>query len=124
MPQNLGEGKSVLTVSPCGLDQILSTFGDIFQYVLPDHSLDPRWQTEFLSRITLPFPLPLSWDKSRTVTQMTCHKLMAAFSPMYSDAFKSPGCEKKSSPSADASPSAPSAPEPSSLPTHGESQLI
>ena len=62
---------------PHGLDQICSTFGDIFQYVLPNHSLDPRWQTEFLTRITLPFPLLLSWDKSRTVTQMTCHKLMA-----------------------------------------------
>lgn len=61
---------------PHGLDQIRSTFGDIFQYIRPDHSLDPRWQTEFLSRITLPFPLTLSWDKSRTVTQMTCHKLM------------------------------------------------
>ena len=78
MSQNLGEGKSVLTVSPRGLDQILSTFGDIFKYVLPDHSLDPRWQAEFLTRITLPFPLTLSWDKSRTVTQMTCHKLLGA----------------------------------------------
>jgi hypothetical protein len=76
MSQNLGEGKSVLTVSPCGLDQIRATFGDIFQYVLPDHTLDPRWQAEFLTRIKLPFPLTLSWDKSRTVAQMTCHKLL------------------------------------------------
>jgi D-alanyl-D-alanine carboxypeptidase len=63
--------------SPHGLDQIRTTFGDIFKYILPDHTLDPRWQAEFLTRIALPFPLPLSWDKSRTVTQMTCHKLMS-----------------------------------------------
>jgi hypothetical protein len=51
---------------------------------LPDHSLDPRWQTEFLTRITLPFPLTLSWDKSRSVTVMTCHKLMAG---IFADVF-------------------------------------
>jgi hypothetical protein len=68
---------TALLAGPHGLDQIRATFGDIFQYVLPDHTLDPRWQTEFLSRITLPFPLTLSWDKSRTVTQMTCHKLLS-----------------------------------------------
>jgi len=84
MPQNLGEGKSVLTVSPCGLDQILSTFGDIFQYVLPDHTPDLRWHTDFLARIALPFVLPLSWDKSRTVTQMTCHNSMAG---LFTDVF-------------------------------------
>jgi hypothetical protein len=69
---------------PHGLNQICSTFGDIFQFIQPDHSLDPRWQTEFLTLITLPFPLPLSWDKSQTVTQMTCHKLMDG---IYTDVF-------------------------------------
>jgi hypothetical protein len=62
MPQNLDEGKSVLTVSPHGFDQIRTPFGDIFEYVLPDHTLDPRWQTDFLVRAALPFPLQLSWD--------------------------------------------------------------
>jgi len=69
---------------PHGLKQICSTFGDIFQYILPDHCLDPRWQTEFLTRIALPFPLALSWDKSRSVTQMTCHKLMTG---IFTDVF-------------------------------------
>jgi hypothetical protein len=68
---------TALLACPHGLDQIRSTFGDIFQYILPDHTLDPRWQADFLVRIALPFALPLSWDKSRTVTVMTCHKLMA-----------------------------------------------
>jgi hypothetical protein len=54
----------VLLVCPHGLDQIRSTFGDIFKYVLPDHTLDPRWQADFLTLVALPFPLPLSWDMS------------------------------------------------------------
>jgi hypothetical protein len=69
---------------PRGLDQIRATFGDIFKYVLPDHTLDPRWQTDFLTLVALPFPLPLSWDKSRTVSEMTCHKLMAS---IFADVF-------------------------------------
>ena len=80
---------------PRGLDQICSTFGDIFQYILPDHSLDTRWQPEFLTRIALPFPVPLSWDKSRSVTQMTCHKLMA---DIFADVFaqlQSAGLQEK-----------------------------
>ncbi len=70
-------GPTAPLACPHGLNQICSTFGDIFQYILPDHSLDPRWQTEFLTKIALPFPLALSWDKSRTVTEMACHKLLA-----------------------------------------------
>jgi hypothetical protein len=70
---------------PHGLDQIRTTFGDIFQYVIPDHTLDPRWQADFLARIPLPFALPRSWDKSRTVRQMTCHKLMAS---IFTDVFE------------------------------------
>ena len=48
MSQILGEGQSVFIVSPHGLDQIRATFGDIFAYFHPDHTLDPRWQTDFL----------------------------------------------------------------------------
>jgi D-alanyl-D-alanine carboxypeptidase len=75
---------TALLARPNGLDQIRATFGDIFKYVLSDHSLDPRWQTDFLVRIALPFPLPLSWDKSRAVTQMTCHRLISG---IFTDVF-------------------------------------
>ena len=50
---------------PHGLDQIIATFGDIFAYIIADHTLDPRWQSEFLDRIALPFPMTLSWDHSQ-----------------------------------------------------------
>ncbi len=64
-------------ILPHGLDQIPATFGDIFDYIGPDHTLNPRWQNEFLQRIALPFPLTLAWDKSRRVNQITCHKRLA-----------------------------------------------
>ncbi len=86
---------TALLACPHGLDQIRATFGDIFQYVLPDHTLDPRWQTDSLVRAALPFPLPLSWDKSRTVTQMTCHKFVAG---IFTDVFghlQSAGLQEK-----------------------------
>ena len=78
----LGGGGSVFTpaatllVPPNGLEQILTTFGDIYDYVRKDGSLDPRWQADFLARAMLPFPLKLSWDLATSVTQMTCHKLL------------------------------------------------
>lgn len=81
MSQALGERTRVLA-PPHGLDQIRATFGDIFQYILSDHTVDPRWQSQFLTRIEMPFQLSLSWDKSRAVTQMTCHRLIA---PVFAD---------------------------------------
>ncbi len=69
---------------PRGLDQILATFGDIFEYIRPDHTLDPRWQVDHLTTIPLPLSMPLSWDRSRQVTRMTCHQLLA---PVFSACF-------------------------------------
>ncbi len=86
MAQNnvLGEGGVVsapLPVvgleAPHGLEQIVATFGDIYEYIREDRSLDPKWQADFLTRITLPFPLKLSWDLNSSVSQITCHKKLA-----------------------------------------------
>jgi hypothetical protein len=74
-----------LLTAPHGLDQIRAVFGDPFTYLRPDHSLDPSWQTEHLITITLPFPATLSWDHSRQVTRMTCHKLMQ---PIFINCFQ------------------------------------
>ncbi len=95
MPQNLDEGKSVLTVSPHGLDQILATYGDIFTYVHPDKTLDPRWQTDFLQRISLPFPVKLSWDPARTVSQITCHKRIGSIFAEVFGRIQSAGLEEQ-----------------------------
>ena len=73
-PQNANEIESLLV--PHGLAEIIATFGDIYKYVTPDGELDPRWQTDFLARIQLPFPLRLAWDVSQTINRMTCHRRM------------------------------------------------
>jgi D-alanyl-D-alanine carboxypeptidase len=61
-------------VPPHGHDEIIATFGDIHAYVAADGQLEARWQADFMARVGLPFSLRLSWDASRTTTQMTCHR--------------------------------------------------
>lgn len=75
---------SVSIAPPHGLEQIIATFGDIFAYVRADHTLDPQWQMDQLATIALPFPLTLSWDHSRVVERMTCHKkLVSVFEKVF-----------------------------------------
>jgi hypothetical protein len=62
--------------APKGLEQIAATFGDVRKYILHDGTLDPRWQSESLASVTLPFPLILSFDESKTITHFSCHKLL------------------------------------------------
>jgi len=62
--------------APHGLDEIVAAFGDVREYITADGRLEGRWQTDFLERVSLPFPLRLAWDSSRTVNQMTCHRRM------------------------------------------------
>jgi hypothetical protein len=62
---------------PHGLDQVVATFGDIFDYIREDHTLDPKWQADFLTTVPLPFALTLSWDGSRQVQRISCHRLLA-----------------------------------------------
>jgi D-alanyl-D-alanine carboxypeptidase len=81
----LSEHNLVPIVPPHGLDQIVSTFGDIFGYIRKDHTLDPRWQTEQLATLSLPFPIVLSWDRSRHVERITCHKLLK---PTFEEVFQ------------------------------------
>ncbi len=64
-------------VAPHGLNEIIASFGDIREYVGADGQLEARWQVDFLERVSLPFSLRLSWDPSRTITRMTCHRRMA-----------------------------------------------
>lgn len=80
MSQSMGAGAASsvgVLVPPHGLDELIATFGDIFDYIREDHTLDPRWQAEQLTTILLPFPLALSWDHSRAVQRISCHKLLA-----------------------------------------------
>jgi hypothetical protein len=69
---------------PDGIEQIVSTFGDIFAYINEDHTLNPAWQADHLVAVPIPFALALSWDHSRHVQRVTCHKLLQ---PVFEKAF-------------------------------------
>jgi hypothetical protein len=81
MAQNSGAGgivsPSPRLTPPAGLEQIVATFGGIYQYIRPDGGFDVHWREDFLVVVNLPFPLRLSWDHARTVSRMTCHHKMA-----------------------------------------------
>jgi hypothetical protein len=62
---------------PNGINEIIQTFGNLKEYISRSGELSPRWNTDQLTTIRLPFPIKLSWDFSKTVTQLTCHKKLA-----------------------------------------------
>jgi hypothetical protein len=35
--------------------------------------LDPRWEAETLTRAPLPFPIPFSWEPTKSVSRLQCH---------------------------------------------------
>jgi hypothetical protein len=74
MAQNSGAGgivsPSPRLTPPAGLEQIVATFGGIYQYIRPDGGFDVHWREDFLVVVNLPFPLRLSWDHARTVSRM------------------------------------------------------
>jgi hypothetical protein len=73
----VGPEKTLLLAAPHGLEEIVATFGDIYDYIRPGGQLDPRWQADHLASVELPFSLPPAWDPSKSINRMTCHKRMA-----------------------------------------------
>ena len=66
---------------PHGLNAVLAEFGDIYARLREDGTLDPRWETEQLGRAPLPFPISLSWDMSKQVRNVYCHKKLVPILP-------------------------------------------
>ncbi len=62
---------------PRGLSGIIQTFGNIWDYARDDATADPKWEARFMARATLPFPIPLDWDPSKSANGIRCHKLIA-----------------------------------------------
>ena len=62
---------------PNGLEEVLATFGDINKFIAADGSITSAWESQFITRVPLPFPIPLSWNLSAQATQIRCHKLLA-----------------------------------------------
>jgi hypothetical protein len=95
MPNLSGEASPVALTPPRGLDAICATFGDIFGYIAKDHTLDAAWQSDFLLRIAMPFPLIISWDHSQSVTAINCHRLLASAFTNVFDRIQSGGLQNK-----------------------------
>ncbi|MGH7791446.1 MAG: M15 family metallopeptidase [Thermodesulfobacteriota bacterium] len=79
-PDGSSDNKTSLA-TPNGLEEILSTFGNIFQFMTDDGRLDPHWESKHLGRAPLPFPMALSWDLSQGVTKLYCHKKLVEIFP-------------------------------------------
>lgn len=69
---------------PHGFQAVRDTFGDLLAYVRDDGTLDPKWESERLAKVRLPFAMPLSWDTSQSATSIRCHKLLA---PLFAEVF-------------------------------------
>lgn len=65
--------------------QVRAAFGDPAHYMLPDGSVDGAWQTAILGTVYLPAPLPLSWDRSHTVSRLQVHRRLV---PVFTAVFK------------------------------------
>jgi len=77
-PQPANEAAVVAGITaPRGQKEIVSTFGGIYGYIRPGGSLDPRWQEALFGCRRDSLPFRLSWDHSKSVSRITCHKLMA-----------------------------------------------
>ena len=69
---------------PHGLQGIIASFGDLYDYIRDDGTLDPHWENQNMLLAPLPFPIPLDWDPGKTVTRIRCHKLLV---PLYQAVF-------------------------------------
>jgi hypothetical protein len=62
---------------PHGIQQVVEMFGNIYDYFDEDGCFDEHaWSREMLSMVQLPFPVALSWDLSRQIRRVRCHKKM------------------------------------------------
>lgn len=71
--------------TPHGFQAVCDTFGDLRKFIRDDGSLDPKWEAQRIARAALPFPIPLAWDTSKSVTGIRCHKLIA---PLLEEVFR------------------------------------
>ena len=63
---------------PQGYQQVLDMFGNIYEYIDDDGCFDENaWSTDMLTMAQLPFPVALSWDHSRQICRVRCHKKLA-----------------------------------------------
>lgn len=82
-------------IVPNGLEGILATFGNIYQFIREDGRLNPHWESGHFGRAPLPFPIPISWDPSQSVTKLYCHKKLIEIFPEVFAKIESKGLKSK-----------------------------
>ncbi|HET9404810.1 MAG TPA: LysM peptidoglycan-binding domain-containing protein [Burkholderiales bacterium] len=70
---------------PAGLKGVLAAFGNIFDFIRDDGTVDPRWETQTVTRVALHFSIPLDWDPTKLATGIRCHRLLA---PLFTEVFR------------------------------------
>jgi len=84
LPKSSGPTNAETLTPPNGLDAILATFGNIYDYLRDDGTLKPEWEAEFLTRAPLPFAIPFSVDRSTVIARLYCHlKLRDVFPAVF-----------------------------------------
>jgi D-alanyl-D-alanine carboxypeptidase len=63
--------------APHGLQAIIDTFGNIWDYVADGDRPDPQWETQFMVSAKMPFAMPLDWAPQQSTSSIRCHKLIA-----------------------------------------------
>lgn len=64
--------------------EVLAYFGDPSGYIKSDGSVSEAWPDRILTAIALPQPLRTSWDQTKRITHLRCHRRIA---PMLEGAF-------------------------------------
>jgi hypothetical protein len=70
---------------PAGLQGVLDAFGDIYDFIRDDGTIDPRWEAHNIARVDLPFAIPLDWDPAKSARGIRCHRLLA---PLFAEVFR------------------------------------
>ena len=70
---------------PNGKSGIIEVFGNPYEWIRPDGSIDPTWELRNMSAIPISVSMPLSWDKTKIVSSIYGHKLMA---PIFKKVFQ------------------------------------
>ncbi len=70
---------------PHGLEGIIDTFGDISEHIRDNGHLRHAWESGHLTTAPIPFPISLSWERTRQIRGIYCHKLLA---PVVSGLFR------------------------------------
>lgn len=66
--------------TPCGLTEIIATFGDIYEHVTHEPAgnlvLSPEFESKYIVAARPPFSLPLARGQKICVSTIRCHRLL------------------------------------------------